>query len=122
MSDHYYRHTNFRASFTRCNVQAGKAVLTLEIGGDELYNLATLARMTGEKVRVDIESDQQVLLLNEGTGEIIDNPEQMQIETEEVPADEEEADADTEGQDLPPAATAYDEELDEIFGNDEAAA
>lgn len=116
----YYRSTQVRALMTKCNIQAGKAVVQFEIGGEELYTLPAIALLTGERVTLDISSDQTVLMLNEGTGEIIDSPEQMQIETEEVPADEEGADTDTEGQDLPPAATAYDEELDEIFGTDAA--
>lgn len=120
----HYRHTQVRASMTKCNIQAGKVVVQFEIAGDELYTLPTIALLTGEKVTLDISSDQTVLLLEASTGEIIDDPEQMQIETEEpeeVQADEEQADTDTEGDELPPAATAYDDELDEIFGTDEAA-
>ena len=118
MAESFYRHVNLRATFTKCNVQAGKAVITFEVGGDELYQLSTIALLTGEKVRLDIESDQTVLLVE--TGEVVESvPGQMQIETEEAP--DEEADTDTEGPELPPAATAYDEELDEIFGADDAA-
>lgn len=115
----YYRHTQVRASMTKCNIQAGKAVVQFEIGGDELYTLPTIALLTGEKVTLDISSDQAVLLLDAGTGEVIDDAEQMQIdeELEEEPAEEE---PEEEADELPPAAAAYDEELDEIFGADAA--
>lgn len=94
----YYRHTEMRAKFAKLGIQAGKAVLTFEVGGEELYNLPTLALLTGEKVRIDIESDQSVLLIEEGTGEV-----QEEQETVEEPETEQEADA-------------FDDDLDAIFG------
>lgn len=120
----YYRHTALRARFKKLGVDAGKATVTFEIGGDELYTLPTLALLVGEKVRLDIESDQQVLLLDGGTGEVVDQEpeaEQMRIEEGEPQAEEGEPDDDGEqgAEGLPPAAAAYDE-LDEIFGSDAA--
>ena len=125
----YYRHTQVRASFTDCNVKAGKIVLKFEVGADDRYTLPTLALLTGEKVTLDIASNQQVLLLDQGTGEIIDQEpveDQMTIdeEIEEGADDEPEEDDDSEGQaDLPPAAQEYepDDELDDIFGAESAA-
>ena len=123
----YYRHTQVRASFTDCNVKAGKIVLKFEVGADDRYTLPTLALLTGEKVTLDIASNQQVLLLDQGTGEIIDQEpveDQMTIdeEIEEGADDEPEEDDDSEGQaDLPPAAQEYDAELNDIFGAESAA-
>ena len=117
------------ATMTKCIIQAGKAVVQFEIAGDQLYTLPTLALLTGERVTLKIESAQTVLLLNDGTGEIIDQEpteEQMTIddEIEEGADDEPEEDDDSEGEaDLPPAAQEYepDDELDDIFGTESAA-
>lgn len=125
----YYRHTQRRAKFKKLGVDAGKATITFEVGGDELYTLPTLALLVGEKCALDISSDQQVLLLDAGTGEVIDqepDEDQMTIddEIEEGAEDEPEEDDDSEGEaDLPPAAQEYvpDDELDAIFGTESAA-
>lgn len=118
----HYRHTQVRASFTDCNVKAGKIVLKFEVGADDRYTLPTLALLTGEKVTLDISSDQAVLLLDAGTGEVVDQePSEGQMAIEDATGGEpdgEEAD-DTEGEaGLPPAAQEYEPagELDEIFG------
>ena len=116
----FYRHTQVRATFKKLGVDSGKAVISFEVGGDSLYTLPTLALMVGEKVELDISSDQAVLMLQENTGEIIDqeDPDQMTIDdTEAVEAD------DDEDEDLPPAAQEYepDDELDDIFGAESAA-
>ena len=114
----YYRETRVRANFTDCNVKAGKIVLKFEVGGDDRYTLPTLALLTGEKVTLEISSDQQVMLLDAATGEIVDN------ETEQPPIELEQEDGEAsegaEEEELPPAAQAYDDELDEIFGADAA--
>ncbi|MBQ9042337.1 MAG: hypothetical protein IJ111_05920 [Eggerthellaceae bacterium] len=126
----HYRHTQVRASFTDCNIKGGKIVLKFEVGADDRYTLPTLALLTGEKVTLDISSDQAVLLLEASTGEIIDQePDEDQMTIDEAEdlekgeADEPEEDDDSEGEaDLPPAAQEYapDDELDAIFGADAA--
>lgn len=124
----HYRHTQVRANFTDCNIKGGKIVLKFEVGADDRYTLPTLALLTGEKVTLDISSDQAVLLLEASTGEIIDQEpgeDQMTIEDgiEEGAGDEPDEDDDSEGEaDLPPAAQEYapDDELDAIFGADAA--
>lgn len=117
----FYRHTNLRATFKKLSVDAGKATIAFEVGGDELYTLPTLALLVGEKCVLDISSDQAVLLLEEDTGEVFDGGAgRTRTEEEGAQADEDEADAGEGGPELPPAATAYDEELDDIFGPDAA--
>jgi len=114
----FYRETQVRATFKKLGVDANKASITFELSGDSMYTLPTLACMTGEKVELKIQSDQTVLLLNEGTGEVIDqeNPDQLTID------EAEEAD-DGDEEELPPAAQEFepDEELDDIFGKESAA-
>lgn len=120
MSD-YYRSTSVRARFKKLGVDAGKATATFEVSGEDLYTLPTLALLVGERVRLEVESDQQVLVLDAGTGELegpVADDGQMEIEEERDDGDEDGGD----WPDLPPAAREYspDDELDEIFGSEAA--
>ena len=117
----YYRHVEIGASMTKCSIQAGKAVLQFEVNGDSLFNLPTLALLTGEKVDLSISSRQGQLLIAD-TGEVADEG-QMEIETPEKAAGETaEEVADAPGQPLEEQPEPWDEgdDWDEYFGGDAA--
>lgn len=64
-----------KAGFANLNIKAGKTVLQFELDPVSAYLIPTLARFTGTPVRLAISTDQQVLFVNEDTGEVSDTPE-----------------------------------------------
>ena len=59
-----------KAFFKQCNIQAGKTVLQLELDPHYMGALPMLARLAGHSVTVEIESEQQIIVVNGGTGEV----------------------------------------------------
>lgn len=78
-----------KAWFTGCNIKAGKTTMQFELDQEYKSTLPDLALMTGQKVRLDIDDDQQVLFVHEGTGECFDEDDESDFENEdEDPSDE----------------------------------
>lgn len=101
-----------RATFTGCNIKSGKVVMQFEHDPEYRGALPHLAMMTGTPCMLTLSSDQQVLFVDRGTGEVIDDN-QTAIEYEEAEPDP----------DLPqlPAAEIVDEGWDDVFEDGEAA-
>ena len=64
MSD--YMGCEIEATFKSCNVQKGKTVIQLELDAEWRHTLPTLAQLAGQKVRVQLESDQAVMFVDSG--------------------------------------------------------
>lgn len=88
-----------KAFFKQCNIQAGKTVLQLELSPHYMGALPMLARLAGHDVTVEIESEQQIIFVNGGTGEIDEG--QTSIYDEEPEDGTETADEEPEGEDRP---------------------
>lgn len=76
-----------KAFFKQCNIQAGKTVLQLELDPRYMGALPMLARLAGHGVVVEIESEQQIIVVDGGTGEV--SEEQASIYDEPADAAEE---------------------------------
>ena len=76
-----------RATFTGCNIK-NKVVMQFELDGEYRGALPALSLMTGTPCMLRLSSDQQVLFVDKGTGEVIEPDEnQTAIEYEEADAD-----------------------------------
>lgn len=93
-----------RACFTGCNIKSGKTVMQFELDPEHKGALPQLAIMTGTFVTLELTSDQTVMFVDTGSGEVIDGQ-------EEAFADDDE-DEDGSYQ-LPPAAYEYEDIQDE---------
>lgn len=76
-----------RATFTGCNIKSGKVVMKFELDPECRGALPHLAMMTGTPCMLTLSSDQQVLFVDRGTGEVIDDENQTAIEYEEAEPD-----------------------------------
>lgn len=78
-----------KAWFTGCNIKAGKTTMQFELDQEYKSTLPDLALMTGQKVRLDIDDEQQVLFIHEDTGECFDEESEGNFDSEgEDPSDE----------------------------------
>lgn len=78
-----------KAWFTGCNIKAGKTTMQFELDQEYKSTLPDLALMTGQKVRLDIDDDQQVLFIHEDTGECFGGEAEGDFEVDdEDPSDE----------------------------------
>ena len=93
-----------RACFQGCNIKTGKTVMQFELDPEHKGALPQLAMMTGTFVTLEIASDQLVIPVDTGSGEVIEGQ-------EEAFADDDE-DEDGSYQ-LPPAAYEYEDIQDE---------
>lgn len=92
-----------RAGFPNLNIKAGKTVLQFELDAKSVNDIPALANFTGKPVNLEISTDQEVLFIHEGTGEIADEPlfdadEEGEQEAEEQPDAEEAEGGEPEGE------------------------
>lgn len=92
-----------RAGFSNLNIKVGKTVLQFELDAKSVSDIPTLAHFTGKPVNLEISTDQEVLFIHEGTGEIADEPlfdadEEGEQESEEQPDAEEAEGGEPEGE------------------------
>lgn len=78
-----FSRAHVKAWFTGCNIKAGKTTMQFELDQEDKATLPDLALLTGQKVRLVIEDDQQVLFVHETTGECFDD----EIDEAEEPDD-----------------------------------
>lgn len=92
-----------RACFTGCNIKSGKTVMQFELDPEHKGALPQLAIMTGTFVTLELASDQTVMFVDTGTGEVLDDQDGDFAD---------EPDEDDPYQ-LPPAAYEYEDIQDE---------
>lgn len=102
-----------RSTFTGCNIKSGKVVMQFELDPEYRGALPALAMMTGTACMLTLSSDQQVLFVDRGTGEVIDDENQTEIEYEE-------ADELPDVPQLPAAEVEAADDWDEFFEDDAA--
>lgn len=98
-----------RACFQGCNIKTGKTVMQFELDPEHKGALPQLAMMTGTFVTLEIASDQLVIPVDRGSGEVLDGQ-------DEAFADEFEAEGAGEEPsafELPPADFEYEDVEDE---------
>jgi len=87
-----------RACFTGCNIKSGKTVMQFELDPEHKGALPQLAMMTGTFVTLELTSDQLVIPVDMGSGEILDGQ------------DEAFPDEEPSAYQLPPSAYEYEED------------
>lgn len=92
-----------RACFQGCNIKTGKTVMQFELDPEHKGALPQLAMMTGTFVTLEIASDQLVIPVDMGSGEVLDGQEEAFTEEEEEDG----------AYQLPPAAIEYEDVEDE---------
>lgn len=95
-----------RACFTGCNIKSGKTVMQFELDPEHKGALPQLAMMTGTFVTLELTSDQLVIPVDMGSGEVLDGQ-------EEAFSDESWADEEPSAFELPPADYEYEGVEDE---------
>lgn len=88
-----FNFVNVRAGFANLNIKAGKTVLQFELDAKSVNDIPRLAQFTGKPVNLEISTDQEVLFVNGGTGEISDEP-LFDVDEEHEQEPEEPMDAD----------------------------
>lgn len=68
-----FNRVSVKAWFTGCNIKAGKTTMQFELDQEYKATLPDLALLTGQKVQLAIDDEQQVLFVNRGTGECFDD-------------------------------------------------
>lgn len=104
-----------RACFTGCNIKSGKTVMQFELDPEHKGALPQLAMITGTFVTMELTSDQLVIPVDTGTGEVIDGQEQaFAEECEVIDGQELSEDGEDEGAyQLPPACYEFEDEDNE---------
>lgn len=73
-----------KATFTGCNIKAGKATMSFELDPECRHLLGNLATMTGAQVFLSIKDPQQVIFVDQNTGEVLDEQANGQSIVDEV--------------------------------------
>lgn len=97
-----------KAFFKQCNIQAGKTVLQLELDPHYMGALPMLARLAGHSVLVEIESEQRIIFVNDGTDEVAEG----QTSIYDEPEGEDAQDADDDSREAEPEEAAEEVEGD----------
>lgn len=73
-----------KATFTGCNIKAGKATMSFELDPECRHLLGSLATMTGAQVYLSIKDPQQVIFVDQNTGEVLNEQAEGQTTVDEV--------------------------------------
>ena len=73
-----------KTTFTGCNIKAGKVTMQFELDPECRHLLGSLATMTGAQVYLSIKDPQQVIFVDQNTGEVLDEQAEGQTTVDEV--------------------------------------